>query len=189
LPRPDAAKKEYGYTWPRFLPGGKELLFSVWGATFSILRLSLPDLERKVVAPGAWSNAIPTTAGHFLAGNEQGDVHAWRNDGSGSPTSVLQRIHSSTVPGDGLFKFDVSDDGTLVYAPGDIRRRSLVMVDETGRDTIVSSDPQAYSNLSLSPDGRKVALLYNGDIWIEDLERGNPSRALTSGCCRLAVNP
>jgi hypothetical protein len=66
----------------------------------------------------------------------------------------------------------VSLNGTLVYAPGDITQRSLVFVDQAGRTTPAVQERHAYSWISLAPDGRKVAVVYDGGIWIHDFERG-----------------
>lgn len=66
----------------------------------------------------------------------------------------------------------MSRTGTLVYAPGDIPQRSLVFVDHAGRATPAGPERHAYSWISLAPDGRKAAVVYDGSIWIQDLERG-----------------
>lgn len=183
LIRPDAANKEYALTWPYFLPGGKELLFAEWGATFSISRLTLPELKRSIVAPNFWTSPAYAASGHILVGSDTGDLQAVRYDSKtagGTPISVLQKVHWSGGPGDGLVKFGLSLDGTLVYAPGDITQRSLVFVDETGQILPATAEHQPYVWVSLSPDGRKVAEIYNVDLWIVDLERGGRT-ALTPG--------
>jgi Tol biopolymer transport system component len=174
LIRPDAAKKEYAYTWPVFLPGGKELLFAVWGERFDIARLTFPGLERDVVVPGFWTRVVYSASGHLLAGNNQGDVMAFSYPPSsgGTPVGVLGNVHWSGGEGDGLVKFEVSANGTLVFAPGDIAQRTLVIVDETGRPAAVPAEPQMYLDVKISPDGHRAAAGMNGEIWIVDLERG-----------------
>ncbi|HUF25167.1 MAG TPA: protein kinase [Vicinamibacterales bacterium] len=171
---PDAAKKEYAYTWPVFLPGGKELLFSVWGARFEIARLTFPGLDRDVVVADAWTRAVYAATGHLLLANNQGDIQAFAYppSGSGTPVSVLGNIHWSGAEGDGLVKFEVSTNGTLVFAPGDIMQRTLVIVDEAGRATPVPAEPQMYLGAKISPDGRRAAAGMSAEIWIVDLERG-----------------
>ena len=173
--QPDPAKKEYAYTSPTFLPGGKELLFSVWGSTFSISRLTFPDLQRDVVAPGSWTAAVHAASGHLLVGNNQGDVQAHtypRSSREQPPVSVLSKVHWSGGSGDGAASYAVSEAGTLVYAPADITQRSFVIVDETGRAEAVPSEPQPYLWVALSPDGRRAAADQDGQIWMVDLERG-----------------
>ena len=175
LIRPNAAKKEYAYTSPFFLPGGEALLFSVWGATFDISRLSLPGLEREVVAPGFWTSTVYATSGHLLIGNNQGDVQALAYAASGAaaaPVSVLEKVHWTGGEGNGVFKFAVSDSGTLVYAPGDIGQRSLAIVDESGRIAPVPAEPAIYLGARISLDGRRAAVGQGGQAWMVDLERG-----------------
>jgi hypothetical protein len=75
--RPEAAKKDYAYVWPYFLPGGKELLFTVWGATFSISRLTLPELARNVVAPNFFNSAAYAASGHIVTVSETGDLQRY----------------------------------------------------------------------------------------------------------------
>ena len=173
--KPDPAKKEYAYVSPRFLPGGGTLLFSVWGATFQVERLTLADLQREVVAPGFWTSAVHTASGHLLLGSNQGDVKAIAFPSAaaaGSGVSVLQGVHWTGGSGDGLIKLAVSDAGTLVYAPGDIKQRSLVIVDETGRAEPVPGESQIYLSAALSPDGRWAATEQDGKLWMVDLARG-----------------
>ncbi|MBI3050002.1 MAG: PD40 domain-containing protein [Acidobacteria bacterium] len=45
-------------------------------------------------------------------------------------------------------------------------------MDHAGRITPAGPERHAYSWISLAPDGRKAALVYDGSIWIQDLERG-----------------
>jgi serine/threonine-protein kinase len=72
--------------------------------------------------------------------------------------------------------FDVSNNGTLVYAPGGFHsfQRNLVWMDRTGKVTKVKDDIQAYATPSLSPDGSKIALTLETssfDVWVYDLKR------------------
>jgi Tol biopolymer transport system component len=170
---PDAAKNEYAYAWPHFLPGSRDLLFSVWGATFAVERLNLSNGRRSLIAPRFWTNAT-VVSGYLLIGSENGELEAlpYPPSADASPVPVLRNVHWSGTPADGLFKFSVSDDGTLVYAAGDLTRRSLVTVDSSGTMTPISGDYQPYLWLDLAPDGRRVAELYASALWIRDLERG-----------------
>jgi serine/threonine-protein kinase len=173
--KPDPAKKEYAYVSPRFLPGGRTLLFSVWGAAFNVEQLTLADLRREVVAPGSWTNTVDTTSGHLLLGSNEGDVKAFAYPSAaaaGSGITVLEGVHWMGGSGDGLFKMAVSDGGTLVYAPGDITQRSLAIVDETGRAEPLPGEPQIYLSAAVSPDGRQAATEQGGKLWLVDLERG-----------------
>jgi len=173
--QPDPAKQEYAYASPQFLQGGETLLFSVWGATFNVERLTMADRQREVVVPDFWSSAVPTTSGYLLLGSNEGDVKAFPYPSPASADaaiSVLEGVHWTGGSGDGLFKMAVSDAGTLVYAPGDVTQRSLVIVDETGRAEPVPGEAQMYLSAAVSPDGRWAASEQDGELWLVDLERG-----------------
>lgn len=78
-----------------------------------------------------------------------------------------------------------SRDGTLVYAPGGAPGNALrpVWVDREGRVQPLGMPPRSYGNFSLSPDGRRLAIVIadsNRDLWVQDLERGVLTR-LTAG--------
>jgi Tol biopolymer transport system component len=168
-------KIEYAYTWPHFLPGGRELLFTTWGTAYTVSRLILPSLERTIIAPGS-NRAEYAASGHVLLGTE-GQLQAVPyaaaiSGGRVSPATVIDHVQWSGDPGTGEFAYSVSLTGTLVYAPGDITQRSLVYVNHTGQATSAVPERHPYSRISLAPNGRKAAVVYDASIWILDLERG-----------------
>ena len=174
LIKPDPAKKEYAYTSPHFLPGGREVLFSSWGVQFSVDRLELAGLTRAKAAPGYWAAATKTSSGHLLVPANQGDLLAlpYPPSESATATAVLSKVHWLGRSGDGAMKFAVSQNGTLVFAPGDMTARSLVIVDENGRVAPLSGERSMLLSASVSPDGRRAAASRDGQIVVIDLDRG-----------------
>ena len=156
LIRPDK-KTEYAYTWPYFLPGGRELIFTTWGTSFTISRLTLTGLDRTIierVETGAANSAAYAGSGHLLLGNN-GQLQAvpyaqGTSTGRVAPATVVDHVQWPGLPASGESAFSVSVTGTLVYAPADITQRSLVFVDQTGRATPAASERHAYSRISLS---------------------------------------
>ena len=78
-----------------------------------------------------------------------------------------------------------SHDGTLVYASGAAPTGAVrpIWVDRQGKAQPLGMPPRPYRNFSLSPDGRRLAIVIadpNADLWVQDLERGALTR-LTSG--------
>src|SRR5204863_64239 len=68
-----------------------------------------------------------------------------------------------------------------VYAPGGTvyGERSLVWVDQKGSVQPVTSIRRPFEDLSVSPDGRRIALTVEGaawNIWILEIARGTLSR-------------
>jgi serine/threonine-protein kinase len=87
----------------------------------------------------------------------------------------------------GLAQFDVSRDGTLVYRRGSGSGRAAVSVrwlDATGKQEPLQVRPGAYSFPSLSPDGKRLAMVVqeggSQDVWVYDTERDTMTR-LTFG--------
>jgi len=87
----------------------------------------------------------------------------------------------------GAAAFDLSNDGLLVYLPGDevlaggaLTDKSLLWVDRDGGEEVFNADRRTYWNPRISPDGQSLAVAINDsgntDIWINDLVRGTSSR-------------
>jgi len=84
--------------------------------------------------------------------------------------------------------FDVSRTGTLVYrraSSGAPALMTVQWVDSIGRKEPLQARPGPYRALSLSPDGKRVALTVaeaagGRDVWVYDTQRDDMTR-LTSG--------
>jgi len=77
-----------------------------------------------------------------------------------------------------------SRDGMLVYAPGSVSPGAVrpVWVDRRGNAKPVGLPPGSYGSFSLSPDGRRLAIVIidpTANLWVQDLASGGLKR-LTS---------
>ena len=102
----------------------------------------------------------------------------------GEPVPVVENVEVNTT---GFARYDVSEDGTLVYLPaGSGLERSLVWVDRQGREEPVAAAP--YDAPSISPDGRLVALQVSDpddtDVIVYDLARDTVSFPSSRHCER-----
>ena len=94
----------------------------------------------------------------------------------------------------GAAAFAVSQQGELIYLSGNaelLYSSNLVWVDSNQNRELVGITPSNYKEPTLSPDGRRIALVIqqpNGasDIWIYDLLQSTLNRLTTSGG---AMNP
>jgi serine/threonine-protein kinase len=174
---------------PRMLPDGESVLFSVTRATGTtrwdqadIVVQSLRSSRRTVVLKGG-SDARYVPTGHLVYALGDG-LFAVPFDTSrlvvdGGPVSVIEGVRRAAVASanTGTAHYGVSTQGNLVHATGDSgmdRQRTLVWVDRTGREEVISAPARAYMMPRLSPDGTRVALFINDqeqDIWIWDLAR------------------
>ena len=68
----------------------------------------------------------------------------------------------------------LAQDGTLAYIPAvrDTNERTLVWVSQDGGEEPISAPPRRYQAPRISPDGTRVAMMIEGDIWIHDLASG-----------------
>ncbi len=95
----------------------------------------------------------------------------------GTPAPVLEGV---VTTGLGAANAAVSANGSLVYVPGGTTgesQRSVVAVDRQGRTSPQAGLPlDAYRNVRVSPDGARLALATEDDVWIYDVARANRSR-------------
>jgi len=177
----DARRHESSHRFPEVLPGGQAVVFTVrtdetqpWDDA-RIEAVSLKTRERSLLITGG-TNA--RYAGGQLIYARAGALWAAPFDPvqlkvAGPSVLVLEGVASS---GYGSADFSVSRDGSLVYVPGKLRGtdRKLVQVNRAGKTRPLTDSRRAFSTLSLSPDGRRLALTIeaaNDQIWVYDLER------------------
>jgi serine/threonine-protein kinase len=190
----DAVREERFYANPQVLPGGKDLLVTIYGSPPSLDRafvdvVSMADRSRKtIVRGGTAARYLPS--GHLVYTNRSTmlavpfDLDARETRGTAVP--VLNDI--AFDPAAGMPQFGISRDGTLVY-----RRHtdngtgigSLAWVDATGTARALQPKPAQYAGTSrLSPDGKKVSVVIRDntsqDLWVYDIERDAMTR-LTYG--------
>ncbi len=186
LTTPDVERGEFAHTWPQFLPDGKSVLFTLWGGDdqgTQILSLETGEwgeILSGVLAEGA--KFLPT--GHLIYVRELGSDRYGRLEAVpfdlarletvGSPIPVVDGVDASFRAG--WASLSVSNTGSLVYLPARPAERSLVWVDHQGGATLAIEDRAAFELPRLSPDGSRVALGLNNQIWVYDIERGTRTR-------------
>jgi serine/threonine-protein kinase len=200
----DSANGELQHAYPQRLPGGPagDVLFGVMtdrGWHFAVLALADPRAAGQVRALGqpgsgaAGAQYVPQT-GHVLYANAGGLVavpfDAAPGQVPGSPVPLLERPE---VDPSGSAAFAVSASGTLAYMPRALTlpQRALVLVDRSGRATVLQDTRAAYTHPRLSPDGRRLVYAVESDsgseIWIYDIERGTPTPLVTGGVNRYPI--
>jgi len=182
---------EVRFLYPQILPGGKDVLFSIWSGSsiYQIAALSLETGERKLVLEnGRQPHYTPT--GHLVYGLAvEGTLMAvpfdlQRLEITGDSVPILEGVRQSSP---GALDYALSEEGTLVYVPSaGGMQNSLVWVDLQGAESLVTQEKRDYAVPRLSPDGKQVAVsMYQTDgssnVWIYDLERGNFRRLTYEG--------
>jgi serine/threonine-protein kinase len=167
----NAERNEVSFQSPQLLPGGERLLYSVYGSensgTARIDVLDLATRERKTVLDGVgvatYVPARRAASRGYLVYGSGGALFAAPFDPVRGQAGAALPVASEVI-GLGAFSSGaVSESGTLAYLSDprtDIVEAgaTLIAVDRTGEERIVSARPQIYGELSISPDGTRAFL-------------------------------
>jgi serine/threonine-protein kinase len=121
------------------------------------------------------------TAGHLVYVLGDGSLEAVPFDVrrlrvTGSPVTLATGV---MLTGSGLAQLAVAPNGTVAFVVE--AGRSLVIADRSGASRPVVSEMRNYHHPRFSPDGRRMAVDFNGadgrDVWIVNLADGAMTRA------------
>jgi eukaryotic-like serine/threonine-protein kinase len=179
------------HRYPRFVNGGPQFLFFAGGSEavrgVYLASLDSPDAIRLVPSDSQGSLLPPD----WLVFVRQGTLFAQHLDLArrtlrGEPLVVADTVLSDPI--NGIAAVSASDTGVLTYRAGPSQTTRLTWFDRSGKavGTIGSADATEFSNLRLSPDGRRVAgertIRNVTDVWVLDsarqirFTRGSPER-------------
>ncbi|HKC23310.1 MAG TPA: hypothetical protein VKF32_01140, partial [Thermoanaerobaculia bacterium] len=169
-----APPNEYAFVWPQALPGGRAILFDVWGKKFETVLLDMKTLRRRVVAPGLWRRIAWMRPGFLLGAATAGELAALRLDASSGSTGDVVAVQKGVDTGglDGEARFDASWNGTLVYVRGFSGGQRLVSVNRRGEVARLPVAEGDFQAARVAPDGRRAVVQSNGQLRVVDLERG-----------------
>ncbi|HUG87259.1 MAG TPA: protein kinase, partial [Actinomycetota bacterium] len=199
----DRERGDNSHRHPRFLPGGRRFLFVARRVEAPVL----PGQELGHLLVGSLAGDEPReimrvatnteyAAGHLLF-VRNGSLMALPFDAGkleavGDPLILAEGLlHSAWAA---LAVFSASGEGTLAYQTGHQmgEHRILEWRDRTGKVLGTVGEPELYTEVRLSPDGRLAAVgIVTGqsndpDIWLWDLPRGVKTRFTFDGsrkCC------
>jgi eukaryotic-like serine/threonine-protein kinase len=180
---PDGARGELAYRWPEVLPGGRAVTYTVVEGSdgqatgrLHLQAIRLDTKERRPIVAGA-SYGRYAASGHLLyyraGGLEAAPFDAATLDVTGPAVSLAEQVVGMagwSAP-DGAANFSISSDGTLIYIPGPTNpiERSVFWVDRSGAEHPLAQPRRALVDPSLSPDGRYLALIVNGSVFVVNL--------------------
>ena len=183
---------------PQLLPGGRSVLFSVttgmgpdrWSQAQIVVQ-SLDSGQRTVVVQGG-SDARYLATGHLVYAVRDGvfgiAFDAKRLTTTGGAVPLVQGVRRPVGVNAAALNYAVSDAGTLVYITGMVPSQSLVWVDRNGTASpIAAIPPGSYEDPRLSPDGGRVLLTRDGDIWIYEIASGRSHRVSRDGSSLMGV--
>jgi Tol biopolymer transport system component len=186
----DVQAGQRGHSFPYFLPDGRSFLYLVDSAS------GVPDLyvgaldstERTLLLEDV-SNA-QYGAGNllFLKGATlmAKPFDADRRTFTGDAEPLANQIQLSTLSlTSGTWRagaYSVSEASALVYLRSASADSQLVWLDRSGKRLGVLGDPDSYSDVLLSPDGKRASVSVldptrgTRDIWVFDVARGIRNR-------------
>lgn len=175
------------HRYPVFLPDGKRFLYLASNhshpeatASNGIYLASLDGKENRFLLPA--NSNVAVVPGYLLLMQGNTLIAQGFDAGSGTingePLPVAQHVFWN--PGTWHAAFTASDNGLLVFAPGGDRgARRLVWYGMDGKSLGQLGRDDAYWEISLSPDGRSLAMAL-GDpspkLWVYDLNAGTSRR-------------
>jgi len=190
---------DWGFSNPEFLPDGDTALVTVWRTNnpdnYRIGVLSLKTGKLRIVVDGG-VNAHYLSTGYLVYARAATliaapfDVRTATVTGPG--VALIENVRSEEW---GSVQYTLAHDGALVYVSGGPAWiGKLVWADRTGATTPIAAPARAYQNLSLSPDGQRVALELSEatrDIYLFEFARGGLIRFTNdgeNGCPRWTPN-
>ena len=194
LTTPDSARHEGSHRWPFFLPDGKHFLYLARTAVESgeaegdaIFVGSLDGTERKMLVQSSF-NAGYANGYLLFARNQVLMVQRFDVDNlslSGDPVKVEDDMLND--PSYNIAVFTVSDNGMLLYQPGNTTGGARpILVERTGTiirtvgDNLLEQDQPRFS-----PDGKQLAMyMYDlrsrrSNVWLYDLQTNGRRRITT----------
>jgi serine/threonine-protein kinase len=173
------------HRWPEVLPGGKAVAFVAGPNVASgriVVRTIQSGTQKEFGQGSTYPRYIPT--GHLIYA--QGTTlmavpfDPERSETKGAAVPVIEGVAVSST---GAAQYSVSSTGTLLYVSGGttVVQRKLVWVNRNGKEEVLAAPAQAYGNPRLSPDGRRVAVETESQIWIYDLARDTLTRFTFEG--------
>jgi serine/threonine-protein kinase len=174
LTTPDRKKGELGHWWPQALPDGDHILFTNYTTPADrsqIEALSLKSGKRTVVLNGGYFGRY--SDGHLLFIRNGTLLTVPMNASSLKVTGVEVPvpIDVESNQSNGWAAFAIADNGTMVYLTDASRRQDLSWSNENGDEEPAVDSAGGYSLANPSPDGKKIAVVKDGDVWIIDRAR------------------
>ena len=185
---------------PQLLPDRTSVLFSVtrnmepstrWDQAQVVVQ-SLTSRQRTVLVDGG-SDARYLPTGHIVFALRDRlfgvAFDANRLTVTGGPVPLVQAVRRPVGVNAAAADYSVSDRGTLVYVTVGASLRSLVWVSRNGAGAVpITSIPAGdYEHPRLSPDGSRVLMTRDGDIWVYDVTSGRSSRLTRDGTSLMGV--
>jgi serine/threonine protein kinase/Tol biopolymer transport system component len=173
----DRAHGELSESSPASASGGKAMLFTSITSgrrdASHIEALTLASNSRHVVVESG-VRPVVTATGHLLFYRDGSILAAPfdldRLQPKAQPVRVVEGLAVDSITGAPMIA--VSRTGVIVYPPAAATSSRLVYVSRQGVEESIGEGARLLQSPTLSPDGHRVVVQSNLDLWVRDLERG-----------------
>ena len=183
LTTPLRDKQELGHWWPQVLPDGEHVLFTTYRTPpdkSDIEVVSLRTKERRVILEGGYYGRYADGWLLFVRGGAVLTVSFSPRSLKVDGTTTKLPLDVEINPTNGWAGFATSGQGTMVYLSAPDTRREILWIDEGGNEESAIPGAGNYLDAVPSPDGRRLAVIRDGDVWIYDRTRQLFSRVTRS---------
>jgi eukaryotic-like serine/threonine-protein kinase len=167
---------EASHRFPQFLPDGRHFLF--WaGGPGAVYVASVDGGETRRILEATGRSAEYTASGHLVF-QRQTTLFAQRFDPArmelmGDPSAIADQVPDGA--------WSVAKAGPIIYRTGPAKfgpQRQLVWFDRSGKtlEQVGDRSVNVALGLSMSPDGRHLAIGRMGSIWLFELARAALTR-------------
>ena len=182
LTQVDSEKGENNHYMPQLLPDRETVLFSIGRSDHPKLAiLSLADNKWSYIeeAGKAWFGKYVSTGHIIFARGKQLMVLPFdlgTRNVTGKATFALPDLFAMAP------NIEISENGTLIYLPTISRTdNQVVWVDRFGNATPAIEEKGDFNAPRLSPDGSRIAVERDDDIWVYELRTGGKIRITSDG--------
>jgi hypothetical protein len=150
LTRPDGAANGYAHVFPHALPGGRSVLFTIWGSTPGSAALSLESRRWEMVLPttsseiGLFDPARGSTGRILVVGQSAGVMAAQFDAARPAPTSVGTTVLSNVyweLEREARGWLSTSNNRTAVYVAGKPGQDLAGVGRSGGKDRVARQGP------------------------------------------------
>ena len=180
----DTTKSERSQSYPIATADGNYVFYQTLrdGGTASVgLGVASVETGRSAALGVAGVSAIGMIGDALIYAAADGSVMGVRMDLANLRTAgeAMPLGEQVSIVAGGVARAALSRDGTLVYQRG-ATVGQLSVLDSSGALLATLGEPETSTHPRFSADGRRVAVSFDGDVWIYDLGSATPMR-LTSG--------
>jgi serine/threonine protein kinase/WD40 repeat protein len=180
----DTKTSERSQAYPIATPDGNYLFYQTLDAgETATVRLGVASIEtgRSATLGVIGVSAIGMIGDALIYAGPDGALMGVRMDLANLRTAgdAIRLGEQVSIVAGGVARAALSRNGTLIYQRG-ATVGQLNVLDSTGALLAALGEPETTIHPRFSPDGRRVAVSFDGDVWIYDLGSATPMR-LTSG--------